>query len=249
MKVLDCLWAAPPADIALSHDDVHVWCAGLDQPPSYARELARTLAGDERARAERFHFDRDRTRFIVGRGVLRTILGRYLGIEPARLRFCYGPHGKPALAVSPGTPRLDFSVSHSQALAVYAVTWERRIGIDLEFIRPIADAEQIAERFFSPHEHAVFRRLAPKERQVGFFNCWTRKEAYIKATGDGLAQPLDRFDVSLAPGDQARLLSIDGDPRRASRWYLQELVPAAGYLAALAVEGLGWNLACWRWQE
>lgn len=213
------------------------------------QQLAQTLAPDERERAERFHFERDRWRFVVGRGVLRTILGCYLELEPGQLKFCCGPYGKPGLAKMPSTRenRLYFNLAHSQGLALYAVTREHEIGVDVEYIRAIPEMEQIAARFFSAQENAVLRSLPPGQRQEAFFNCWTRKEAYIKAIGDGLAQPLAEFNVSLAPGEPTRLLSIKGDVQAAALWSVQALTPAPGYVAALAVKGHEGQLKYWRW--
>jgi len=248
MTDCDRMWVHPPSDLTLSSNDIHVWRAALDQPTSCFQQLAQSLCAQERVRAERFYFERDRKHFVVGRGILRTILGLYLGIEPSQLQFYYGPRGKPALTETYGGGWLRFNLSHSQGLALYAVTRDREIGIDIEHIRPMPEAEQIAVRFFSVQENAVFRTLPPSQKQTAFFNCWTRKEAYIKALGDGLALPLDQFDVSLAPGEPARLLSIKGD-RAITRWFLQELTPAPDYVAALAVEGQGWCLTCWQWSE
>lgn len=213
------------------------------------QQLAETLAPDERQRAERFHFERDRRRFIVGRGVLRRILGRYLALEPNRLQFCYGPWGKPALAGISTTQegQFCFNLAHSQSLALYAVTCERELGVDIEYIRAVPEAEQIAARFFSAQENTVLRSLPPQQKQEAFFNCWTRKEAYIKAIGDGLAQPLAEFDVSLTPGEPASLLRISGDTQAAAGWSIQALTPAPGYVAALAVKGHDWQLKCWQW--
>jgi 4'-phosphopantetheinyl transferase len=215
------------------------------------QRLVETLAPDECLRAERFHFERDRRRFIVGRGVLRTILGRYLGLEPNHLQFCYGPRGKPALAGISTRPNawLCFNLAHSQNLALYAVTCERELGVDIECIHAIPDAEQIAARYFSAHENAGLRSLPANQKQEAFFNCWTRKEAYIKAIGDGLAQPLAEFDVALAPGEPARLLRIKDNAQAAARWSIQALTPAPGYVAALAVKGHDWQLKCWQWSS
>lgn len=242
-------WCPSPEPLTVGSDEVHVWCVTLDQTASRVQSLQHTLSPDERRRAERFYFEQDRTRFIICRGLLRTILGGYLGIEPSRLRFCYGPRGKPALAEISGGDTLRFNVSHSHGLALYAVTGGREIGIDLEHIRPIPEALQIAERFFSAHENAVLRTLPTSQKLEAFFNGWTRKEAYIKARGEGLTLPLDQFDVSLAPGEPAALLSTKGDLQEASRWSIQELTPASGYVAALAVEGHSWRLKCWQWPE
>lgn len=246
MTVPSNLWGPPPEDLRLSWDDIHVWRAALDEPAVPRDQLERTLSVDERERSDRFCFERDRQRYIVGRGTLRIILSRYLTIKPDQLQFRYGTRGKPALAEATGGEKLRFNLSHSQGLALYAVGIEREIGVDIEYARRVSDVEQIAERFFSPRENAVFQTLSSDQRFQAFFDCWTRKEAYIKAIGDGLSIPLDQFDVSLAPGEPARLMSVGGDPQKASRWSLRELLPAPGFVAALAVEGQGWRLNCWQ---
>jgi 4'-phosphopantetheinyl transferase len=242
-------WLPPPADLALSSDEIHVWRASLDLPVSRVQSLQQTLAADELSRAERFYFQKDREHFIVARGLLRAILSRYLDMEPGQLRFCYSPYGKPALATTPGQETRSFNVSHSHGLALYAITHSREIGIDLERIRTDLDCEQIAARFFSPRENAVMHALPAKLKPEAFFNCWTRKEAYIKARGGGLSLPLDQFDVPLAPGEPTMLLNTRGDPQEATRWSLRALTPGPGYVAALAVEGQGWRLTCWQWPE
>jgi len=249
MTAFNRTWAYPHTDLVLSKDDIHVWRASLDQPTLCFQQLAQHLCADENRRAERFYFDCDRKHFIVGRGILRTILGQYLGIEPSQVQFCYGSRGKPALTQTCGGDWLRFNLSHSQELVLYAIAREREIGIDIEHIRPMPEAEQIVERFFSVRENAVFRALLPSQKQAAFFNCWTRKEAYIKALGDGLALPLDQFDVSLSPDEPARLLGIKGDRFAAESWSLQELIPEPGYVAALAVEGQDRSFSCWQWQE
>ncbi len=242
-------WCPPPENLTLGNDEVHVWRAFLDLPASQVQSLQQTLVAEELRRAERYYFQKDREHFIVARGLLRAILGRYLRIEPSQLRFCYGPHGKPELAGQTGGEALRFNVSHSHGLALYALTRDRKIGVDLERIRPDLADEKIAERFFSPREVAVLRALPTNMQPEAFFACWTRKEAYLKARGEGLALCLDQFDVSLAPGEPAALLSTNGDPQEVSRWSLQELDPGPGYVAALAVEGHAWQLKCWQWPD
>ena len=242
-------WRAPPETLVLGCDEVHVWRATLDQTPSQIQSFRHNLAADEQARAERFHFERDREHFIVARGVLRAILGRYLNRAPEGLSFCYGSHGKPALAGESGGDAIRFNVSHSHGVALYAVTRGREVGIDLERIRFDLAVAEIAERFFSRREAAMLRTLPTEAQRQAFFRCWTRKEAYIKARGEGLSLPLDQFDVSLAPGEPEAILGTQPDPSEASRWSLQELTPAPGYVAALAVEGHGWRLACWQWPD
>jgi 4'-phosphopantetheinyl transferase len=246
MTVDDCLWHPPPTDLSLSEDKVHVWRASLTLPASRIQGLRRLLSQDEIDRAERFHFQRDREHFIAGRGLLRTILGRYLDQEPDRLRFSYSPHGKPALTPEFDGDTFHFNLSHSRGLALFALTRGRQVGIDLEHIRSDLSNEEIAERFFSPQEVATLRSLPLDRRQEAFFSCWTRKEAYIKARGEGLSIPLDQFDVTLTPNEPAVLLAVRGNEGEVRRWSLLALAPTPDYVAALAVEGKVWRLVCWQ---
>jgi 4'-phosphopantetheinyl transferase len=231
----------------LGSDEVHVWRASLDLEASCVQSLLSTLSEEERVRAERFCFQKDREHFIVARGLLRAILGRYLDMQPSQLRFCYSPYGKPTLTRESGGDMLQFNLSHSHRLALVAVTRGREIGVDLEYIRPEPDLISLAERFFSPREVAVLCALPANMQTEAFFNCWTRKEAYLKAKGFGLSIPLSQFDVSLAPGEPAALLSTNWDTQEASRWSLRELNPGPGYVAALTVLGHHWWLFCWQW--
>lgn len=249
MKKFDCFWQPParPGDLALPNGAIHIWCAALEQPEILAQRFSGMLSEDERCRAGRFCFDHLKRRFIVGRGVLRWLLGQYTGLAPDRLQFSYNAHGKPALAEAFGSEALHFNVSHSEELALFAFAHGLEIGIDVEYLRPLADCEGIAARFFSAYESRVFRALAPRHKQPAFFNCWTRKEAYLKARGHGLSSSLQAFDVSLAPGEPARLLRTSGDPQEASAWSLQDLRPAAGYAAACAVRGPIRDLVCRQW--
>jgi len=242
-------WRSPPGILVLGDDEVHVWRATLDQTPSEIQSFLHNLAADEKGRAERFYLERDREHFIVARGVLRAVLGGYLHRTPESLSFCYNPYGKPALAGESDGDTIRFSVSHSHGVALFAVTRGREVGIDIEHIRFDLEVVGIAEQFFSPREVAMLRMLPTEAQRQAFFQCWTRKEAYIKARGEGLSLPLDQFDVSLAPGEPAAVLGAQGDPSEASRWSLQELTAAPGYAAALAVEGHGWHLNCWQWPD
>jgi 4'-phosphopantetheinyl transferase len=249
MASLEHLWRPPPAERALSSAEVHVWRASLDQAAPCVERLQRTLSADELHRAARFHFPRDRRRFIVARGVLRDILGRYLGVHPSALGFRYSAYGKPALADVADEEALRFNVSHSHEMALFAVTCGREVGVDIEYLRREIACEEIAEHFFSVRERGSLRALPAEVKHQAFFNCWTRKEAYIKAHGEGLSLPLDQFDVSLAPGEPAALLATRSDPREALRWSLRVLTPGPDYVAAVAVEGQGWNLTCWQWRN
>ncbi|MGH7830115.1 MAG: 4'-phosphopantetheinyl transferase family protein [Candidatus Binatia bacterium] len=244
--VANLSWADPPSIVKITGDEVHIWRASLDSYISFIERFWSALSADERGRAGRFHFQKDRDRFVIARGILRTMLGCYCGVEPSGLRFSYGPYGKPALVSESG---LSFNLSHSGGLALYAVACGREVGIDVEFLHPDFPHEQIAERFFSRREISALLTLPPQSRPQGFFNCWTRKEAYIKAKGDGLSFRLDQFDVSLAPGEPAALVNVNGDRRELSRWSLQELNPASDCAAALAVEGRDYRLLCWQWPE
>jgi 4'-phosphopantetheinyl transferase len=215
-----------------------LWHAWLDREPEAVEELYALLSSDERARASRFHFDRDRDRYVVGRGVLRTLLGDALGMPPELVAFEYGAQGKPRLAI-PG-PR--FNVSHSGAVALYVLSWSAEVGIDVELYRPEFAREHIAERFFSPAEVATLRSLPDDVQPHAFLTCWTRKEAYIKARGEGLSLPLDRFDVSLHPDSPAALLRTAWSEDEPAQWRLTDLSDAAsGYLAAVAMRDDGFG--------
>lgn len=245
-------WQSPPSDPAaaqwtLGPEVVHVWLAALDLDPAAIAPMATLLSADEQEHARRFHFDRDRAHYIAARGALRSLLGTYLHMPPAQIAFEYGPHGKPCLAASYAASNLRFNASHSRDYALYAFTYGRDIGADIEYMRPLPDANLIAERFFSPHERATLRGLPAEQQHAAFYAAWTRKEAYTKAIGKGLAQPLDEFDVSLAPDAPAQLLRVAGNPDEMQRWRLHTLPAPAGYAAALAVEGADYRLTLRQW--
>jgi len=219
----------------------------LDAPMFRFERVRQTIAAEERSRAECFRFEKDRCRFMVARGSLRAILGRYLGIPPDRLRFLYGPRGKPRLAEETGGIRLRFNLAHSEGLALFAVTSYREVGIDLERIVSDIENELIAEHLFCSGEIAALRALPLERRPEMFYRCWTQKEAYVKATGDGLHFPLDEFEVALASGDPPTLRRVGGSPDEAARWTLYELHSWPGYAAALAVEGHDVRITCRDW--
>ena len=240
-------WSLPPKTLTLGNDEVHVWRASLDQPECNVGELLALLDSDERKRAERFHFRKDRDHFIVARGILRVLLGLYLNRKPTEVSFSYSLFGKPALEHESGEHPIRFNLSHSHALSLYAFACGREVGVDLEYARADFASEEIAERFFSDGEVAALRALDPNLKTEAFFNCWTRKEAYIKARGEGLSHPLNSFAVSMIPGAPAALLSVEGDSDEIPRWALQDLKPAPGYAAALVVERHDWRLKCYEW--
>ncbi len=186
-------------------DEIAIWRASLDCEAAALRNLEATLSPDEISRADRFHFPRDRARFVAGRGILRTLLGAYLKREPQSLIFMYGPQGKPKLEQNQGNS-LHFNLSHKEGLGVYAFARQRHLGIDVEAIATNFPGEDIARRFFSPGELQELVGLSPDLRVEAFHLAWTRKEAYVKAQGQGLHIKLDSFDVTLAPGEPARFL-------------------------------------------
>jgi 4'-phosphopantetheinyl transferase len=237
-------WSPSAVPLGLAAGEVHVFAADLDDP---SRATPPWLSADEKSRAARFHFERDRRRFAAARGILRALLGRYLGADPSALVFAYGHHGKPALA--PPWPGLRFNVSHSGSLALLAFAAEHEVGVDIEQERPVAEMDSIRRRCFSVQENAALEVLPEAERQRAFFRCWTRKEAFIKAIGEGLSHPLDAFDVTVAPGEPARLLRVQGDPGAGRSFHMEGLDPADGYAAALAVLGRPTRVACFHWEE
>ena len=240
-------WNSPPLDLTLDLGEIHVWRVSLAQTESCLQSLQQTLSPDERTKADRFRFPKDRSQFIVSRGALRAILSRYLNISSHILRFDYNPYGKPSLIVGQGGNTLRFNVSHSRGMALIAITKNRDIGVDLEGINPNFSCLEIAEKFFSPLENSVLLSLPEHLQATAFFTCWTRKEAYIKAVGKGLSIPLNQFDVSLAPGEPAALLNVEENPEEASKWSLIELFPSSDMVAAVAVAGDCWKLDCWEW--
>jgi 4'-phosphopantetheinyl transferase len=208
----------------------------LDAEPMATDELARCLSDAERVRAGRFAFERDRCRFIAGRARLRHLLALRLGMRADLIQLDYGPRGKPRLAGGCAESDLRFNVSHCEDVALYAFASGREVGVDVEAVRELRDADAIAARFFSPRENRSYLALDPRDRPLGFFNCWTRKEAFIKALGEGLHYPLAGFDVSLAPGEPARILRVGETPGHDAGWCLESLLPEPGMVAAVVVE-------------
>jgi len=237
-------WSPSPESLSFQTDEVHVWRFELEQPEHLVEEFRTTLEEDEVHRANRFHFEKHRRAFLVGRGFLRYVLGHYLETKPEALRFSYSTYGKPALNGEHKSSPLRFNMSHSHGLGLFAVTENNELGVDVEHVRADFASEDIARRFFSPCEVEAFNALPKEERVAAFFRCWTRKEAFIKATGRGLSQPLDGFDVTLGPGEPARLLRADEDV--ASRWSLSDLDAGVDYAAALAVAGPVLKIQCWQ---
>jgi 4'-phosphopantetheinyl transferase len=237
-------WQDLPPAPTLVAGEVHVWRAALDEvAEDEVARLALTLSADERARSSRLVHAPDRRRFVVGRAALRMVLARYGGGAPGEVAFARTPAGKPVLA-GPAGGTLRFSASHRAGLALCAIVAGREVGVDVERIvrGPVQDL--VADRILAPGELAVLRALPPAERERAFFAVWTRKEAYAKARGLGLALPFDRFTVSADPEAPALLGAEDDDP---ARWSMRDLRAGEGYAAALVVEGTLGRLTCCRW--
>jgi 4'-phosphopantetheinyl transferase len=225
--------------LPLGPEEIHVWRAPLEQPDAIVRDYWHILSGDEQARSERYSFEKDKRSFIVRRGVLRAIVSRYLGISRSQVRFVYGPHGKPHLEDPESFEGIQFSSASSRGLGLWAFCKNRQIGVDLECIRSAVAYEEIASQFFSTAEREALSQLPDALKLAGFFACWTQKEAYVKARGEGFSLAFSRFEVSAGPGKAAKLISVEGNPQEARRWSLEYLDVGQDYAAALAISNRG----------
>lgn len=230
-----CRVLATPSqsDLALNERELHLWRAELDLTDEDLAPLIRVLSPDELDRAAQFHFTRDRRRFMAGRGLLRSIIAGYLHRPAHEISFDYGVCGKPALT----TADLQFNLAHSGGLAIIGLTRSGRLGVDVERIRPLGDMMQLVNSFFSPRERQEIATLPAEDQQLGFFTCWTRKEAYLKAMGDGLASPLDQFDMPVVPSEPPRLLHVDVATNEAASWSLWDAPLEVGYVGTVAFAG------------
>ena len=228
-------WPFPPETIHLEKTQAHIWCAAVRDFECQLPLFGAMLSSAERARAERFRFPKDRNHYIIRHGILRLLLSRYLEKRPAEIEFQYGPRGKPQITGGPA--QFHFNDSHSGDLALYAFTSVCPIGADIECVRPIPEFEDIASRYFSPREVGMMRALSPEDRMEAFYAGWTRKEAFLKATGEGIGTSLADVEVTLAPGEEAEVLRVPGESQEGAQWKLRALSPAPGYLGAIAFQG------------
>jgi 4'-phosphopantetheinyl transferase len=240
------MWLSSPDNLILDDREVHVWRADLDLNESFQSSFLQLLSSDEKNRAKKFRFKKDCQRFITARGILRLLIGKYLEINPGEISFRYGEFGKPGVA---SNNSLQFNISHSQNVALFAFTKKFNIGVDVEFVNPDIEVKEIATSFFSTNEIKNLLALPENQQTLGFFYCWTRKEAFIKAVGEGLSFPLDKFEVSLEPDKPAKLLATNWHPKDVSRWSIYSLSPERNFVGSLVIEGFVEQVKFWSWQK
>ena len=241
-------WCTPPPRLSLSGQDLHVWRAFLDLPGRSIQDLKGSLSIDERMKAENFHFERDRSRFIAARGILRLILSSYLSVEPGTIQFCYEEGGKPRLHRAFCDTGIQFNLSHSEGLALYVFTRDHEVGVDVEYMREISEMGQIVEQFFSVRERAFFATSPSNEKREMFFSWWTRSEALMKAAGEGLSYPIDNSSGIPTIGESVGS-SGRGDAKEGPRWSTWAVRPAERFAGAVVAEGEGWDVQYWQWQD
>lgn len=235
-------------NLTLNPNEVHIWRIDLTAGEAEIQHCHRLLSRDEIERAGRFYFDKHRRRFTVARAAMRYILSQYIRFSSQELSFSYGPKGRPRLSGPLMDSGIRFNLSHSHEIALLGVTHELDIGVDVELVDTAFGKTEVAERFFSIGEINTLRGLPSNARAEAFFSCWTRKEAYIKARGDGLSIPLDSFDVAFGPGVQATLLAVRPDPTEVKRWRIYAMDSIQGYKAAVVVAGKDHDLRHMDWK-
>jgi 4'-phosphopantetheinyl transferase len=240
------MWLNPPDNLILSDEEAHIWRADLKANECFQSSFLKLLSPDEKNRAQKFRFAKDNRNFIIARGILRSLIGKYLEINPAEISFQYSEFGKPGIA---DNNTLQFNISHSQNMALFAFTTKFNVGVDVEFVNPDIEVKDIAAKFFSTNEIMNLLALPEKQQALGFFNCWTRKEAFIKAVGEGLSFPLDKFEVSLEPNKPAKLLATDWQPDAVSKWSIYSMSPGENFVGSLAIEGLVEKVKFCNWQK
>jgi 4'-phosphopantetheinyl transferase len=238
-------WSSPPSSLSVDDSAIHIWRAHLDLPTPLRARLEGSLDVAELERANRYHSNEHRDRYIACRAILRAILGRYPGLDPRSVEFEYGKYGKPE--IKSGAVGLKFSVSHSHDLALYALTWRRGIGVDVEHLRPVPLADKIVESYFTPRERAAYVALSPEKRQAAFFHAWTGKEACLKAIGVGLSAPLQSVEVLFGAEDAVEVRWLERGSEKVTPWIVHAFEPKRNYAAAVAVKGSGCRLRFWEW--
>jgi 4'-phosphopantetheinyl transferase len=243
--VSEIVWQALPEVVRLEPGQVHISCVRLEAFKSGLIQLEALLSQEEKTRASRFHFSADRNSFVIRRGIRRLLLSRILGQDPARLQFRHGINGKPELEESSVEERLYFNDSHSGGLALYGFSRDCQIGVDIEQLKPIPNLEGIAASFFSRRESRELLSLAPESREEAFIACWTRKEAVLKSTGEGIGTGLAKVEVSIDSRLEKGVVKSDRTLRDGPDWIVHSLRPAAGFLAAIAYQHSELALNSW----
>ncbi len=241
------LWPPRASAPPLAPNEIHVWATTLTPTPDVLERFAKTLSADETERAYKFKFEKHQNRFKAGRGALRQIFAPYLRANPVDLRFDYSTNGKPVLTGDLASTGLHFNLAHSEDVALVAVTHIGNVGVDVERVRPVDNVDHLVARFFSARENEVFQKVPDAEKPAAFFNLWTRKEALLKATGEGITRALSLVEVSFLPGESARLLAIAGDTAKAAEWSLRDFSPAKGFAGAVAIQAQNIQVQCWKW--
>ena len=242
-------WKIPPKLLTIETDQVHVWRICLDLQEQNSTKYAYILSENEANKAEKFYFEVDRIRYKVMRTTVRMVLGNYLGIAPGDLEIAYSQYGKPYISTTSMKKDIHFNLSHAGDVGLIAVATSRHIGVDLELVRQESSIESIAKRFFTPEEAGHLLSLPASLQPEAFFTCWTRKEAFVKARGEGLSIPLDQFEVSFYPNNTPKLLCVRNDPGESGRWSMFHLDPGVDYVGALVVEGKDLDVTGWDWSR
>ena len=240
-------WLPAPDELSIKSNEAHIWRTDLQRSSARLSHFNNILSSDEQQRAQRFHSRKDRERFSITRGILRIILSGYIDVSPEQIELSYNRFGKPELSEGMMNNGLQFNLSHSGGIALFAFCLDHRIGIDIETIRSGNTHLKVPERYFSPREVTALRSLPEDQQREAFYACWTRKEAYVKARGLGIPSSLKDFTVSLESGKPARLLESKSEPSDLNRWTLKDIDVGTGYKAAAAIECSDIRIAYMNW--
>ncbi len=235
IREFDATQLAALSPLSLTQGEIHLWWAYIPRLETGGEEWEKLLSRQERQKMKRFHFPLDRVRFSITRGIVRLLAGRYLNLAPGRINFRHGPYGKPELQ-GPGGAFFSFNISHAHYVVVFACATLRRLGVDVEHIRPLPDLPEIVNYCFHPREKTALNCLSPVNRQQAFFECWTRKEAFVKATGEGLSRSLTSFFISPDSDSNDSPLRVTGAGINSTDWALRTFTPFPGYAGALVCE-------------